>query len=426
MTQNIRGNEETTMSKEVKRKKTLKEKFQDMGPAAIVTSAFIGPGTITTTTLAGVNYRYELLWTILFSGLALIILMEMSSRIGIISNHDITEGAIASFSNNKVAKILITGIVILTLFATAFGLEAGNLIGGSLGLADALNIPQWAGALILGGAAFYAVVVGTAKTLESIMSIFVSLMGVIFVLAMFLVNPDYGEVLTGFVPTSIPEGSGVTIIALIGTTLIGINLLMQAVTAAEKWHTPEDLEASKFDTSFNVGIGIVITAAIIITSGTVLYGTGTEVDSPIVFSRMLEPVLGSYARIIGDVGIAAAGLSSAIATPLILKVVMARMFRWDANDMRARAAGGAAVIVGTIFAALGTSPTQIIIFASAFSGLFLPIVAILIMIVANNKELLGEYKNTLMQNILGGFATIITLGLGLNSLLSFFENLSNL
>src|SRR5699024_2604424 len=163
------------MSKEVKRKKTLKEKFQDMGPAAIVTSAFIGPGTITTTTLAGVNYRYELLWTILFSGLALIILMEMSSRIGIISNHDITEGAIASFSNNKVAKILITGIVILTLFATAFGLEAGNLIGGSLGLADALNIPQWAGALILGGAAFYAVVVGTAKTLESIMSIFVSL-----------------------------------------------------------------------------------------------------------------------------------------------------------------------------------------------------------------------------------------------------------
>lgn len=84
-------------------------------------------------------------------------------------------------------------------------------------------------------AAFYAVVVGTAKTLEKIMSVFVSLMGVIFVLTMFLVNPDYGEVLTGFVPTSIPEGSGVTIIALIGTTLIGINLLMQAVTAAEKW-----------------------------------------------------------------------------------------------------------------------------------------------------------------------------------------------
>src|SRR5699024_12280754 len=112
-----------------KKKKTLQGRLADMGPAAIVTSAFIGPGTITTTTLAGVNYRYELLWTILFSGLALLILMEMSSRIGIISNHDIAEGAIASFPNSKIAKILITGIVVITLFATAFGFEAGNLIG---------------------------------------------------------------------------------------------------------------------------------------------------------------------------------------------------------------------------------------------------------------------------------------------------------
>lgn len=412
--------------KTTKKKKTLKEKFSDMGPAAIVTSAFIGPGTITTTTLAGVNYQYDLLWALLFSGISLIILMEMSSRIGIISNHDIAEGAIASFPNSKIAKFIIIGLIVITLFATAFGFEAGNLIGGSLGLAAALSIPQWAGALILGAASFYAVVVGTAKTLESIMSFFVSLMGIIFVLTMLLVNPNYGEVLTGFIPTGIPEGSGVNIIALIGTTLIGINLLMQAVTAAEKWDSPEDLETSKFDTNFNVGIGIIITAAIIITSGTVLYGTGTVVDSPLVFSQMLVPVLGSYAGIIGNVGIAAAGLSSAIATPLILKVVLTRLFKWDANDIKARAAGGAAVIFGTIFAALGTSPTQIIIFASAFSGLFLPIVAILIMIAANNEKLLGEYKNTLTQNILGGFATLITLGLGLNSLLSFFENLQNL
>ncbi len=414
------------VNKTPKKKKTLKDRFADMGPAAIVTSAFIGPGTITTTTVAGVNYRYELLWAILFSGLALLILMEMSSRIGIISNHDIAEAATASFPNSKIAKVVIVGLIVITLFATAFGFEAGNLIGGSLGLADALNIPQWAGALLLGGATFYAVVVGTAKTLEKIMSLFVGLMGIIFVVTMLLVNPNYGEVLTGFIPTSIPEGAGVNIIALIGTTLIGINLLMQAVTAAEKWHTPEDLEASKFDTGFNVGIGILITAAIIITSGTVLYGTGTVVDSPLVFSQMLEPVLGSYARIIGSVGIAAAGLSSAIATPLILKVVLTRIFRWEENDIKARMAGGAAVIFGTIFAAFGTSPTQIIIFASALSGLFLPIVAVLIMIAANNKELLGEYKNSVTQNIFGGFATLITLGLGINSLLSFVENLQNL
>lgn len=87
------------------------------------------------------------------------------------------------------------------------------------------------------------------------------------------------------------------------------------------------MPAARFDTVFNVGIGILITAANVITSGTVLYGTGTVVSSPIIFSQMLEPVLGNSARMIGDVGIAA-GLSSAIATPLILKVVLARLFKW--------------------------------------------------------------------------------------------------
>ena len=414
------------MSKKVGQKKSLSEKFKSLGPAAIVTSAFVGPGTITTTTLAGVNYQYELLWAILFSGLSLWILMEMSGRIGIISNHDIAEAAISSFNNSKAAAIIIRGLIVITLFATAFGFEAGNLIGGSLGLADALNLQQWLAALILGGAAFYAVAVGTAKTLEKLMSFFVGLMGIVFILTMILVRPNYGDVLTGFIPTNIPEGSAVTIIALIGTTLIGINLLMQAVTTAEKWQGPQYLEDSRFDIRFNVGIGTLITMAIVITSGTVLFGTGTVVTSPIIFSAMLEPTLGVYARMIGNIGIAAAGLSSAIATPLILKVVLARLFKWDPNDMRARIAGGAAVIFGTIFAAFGTSPTQIIVFASAFSGLFLPIVAILIMIAANNKKLLGEYRNSLIQNVLGGAATLVTLALGINSLLRFFENLSNL
>lgn len=414
------------MSSNTGNKKGFFDRFKDMGPAAIVTSAFIGPGTITTTTVAGVNFKYELLWAILFSGFSLLVLMEMSQRIGIVSNRDIAEASISTFNDNKTASLIIKGLMVITLFATAFGFEAGNLIGGSLGLADALSLPQWAAAIILGGASFYAVVVGTAKTLETLMSIFVGVMGIVFVITMFLVRPDFGEVLRGFVPTGIPDGSAVNIVALIGTTLIGINLLMQAITTAEKWQGEEHLPAARFDTVFNVGIGILITAAIVITSGTVLYGTGTVVSSPIIFSQMLEPVLGNSARMIGDVGIAAAGLSSAIATPLILKVVLARLFKWEANGTKARVAGGSAVIFGTIFAALGTSPTQIIIFASAFSGLFLPIVAILIMIAANNKKLLGKHKNTIVQNILGGIATLVTLGLGINSLLKFFTNLSNL
>lgn len=407
-------------------KKSLSEKFKNMGPAAIVTSAFIGPGTITTTTIAGINFRYELLWAILFSGISLAVLMEMAGRIGIISDHDIVEATVASLPKSRAIELFIKGLVIITLFAVAFGFEAGNLIGGSLGLSDLVGIPQWASALILGGAALYAVAIGTAKTLEKLMSIFVGLMGIVFVLTMVLVGPNYLDVLKGLFVPSVPAGSTVNVVALIGTTLIGINLLMHAVTSAEKWHGPSHLDDAKFDINFNVGIGTIITVAIVVTSATVLFGTGTEVTSPIIFSQMLEPVLGDFARYIGDIGIAAAGLSSAIATPLAVKIVMGRMFHWEANDKKGAIVAAIAVLFGTAFAMFGTSPTQIIVFASANSGLFLPIVAILIMIAANNKELMGEYKNNLLQNILGGLATLITLGLGINSLLNFFENLSNL
>lgn len=126
-------------------------------------------------------------------------------------------------------------------------------------------------------------------------------MGIVFILTMILVKPNYSDVASGFIPSSIPEGSSVTIIAMIGTTLIGINLLMQAVTNARKWSGPEHLSDAKFDIGFNVGLGTLITLSIVITSGAVLFGTGVTVTSPIIFSAMLEPTLGVYAKMIGNI-----------------------------------------------------------------------------------------------------------------------------
>ncbi|WP_027108135.1 Nramp family divalent metal transporter [Lacticigenium naphthae] len=397
----------------MKEKRSLKSRLKNLGPAAIVTSAFIGPGTITTATLAGVNYQYDLLWAVVFSCISLAILMEMASRIGIIANKDIVEAAIESFPRSKVWAYFVKILVIVTVVTVAFAFEAGNLIGGALGLADATGFTQWFSALILGLLALIAVIKGTAKTLEKMMLIFVSGMGIIFVFTMLFVKPDIGEVLKGiFIPT-MPEGSAIATIALIGTTLIGINLILHSITSAEKWQGEKYLADSRFDINLNVFIGALVTIAIVVTSGTVLFGTGTNVNSPIVFSLQLEPILGSYARIFGDIGISIAGLSSAIATPLVMKVTFSRIFHWDEKGSKAKLAGGSVVVFGTIFAMFGTSPTQIILLAQANSGFFLPFVAILLMIGANNKQLMGEHKNNLLQNILGSISVLTTLGLGI-------------
>lgn len=395
-------------------KKTLSQKLKNMGPAAIITSAFVGPGTITAATIAGVNFGYDLLWAGVFSVISLIILMEMSSRLGIIANKNFMEASAEIMPGNKAWKLFVNIVSGLAVAAVGFGFEAGNIIGSSLGLGDILGTTQLISAAIIGVLALSTVLFGTAKMLEKIMLMFVSLMGALFLITMVTVGPSIPKMLKGiFIPT-IPQGGVISTIALIGTTLIGINLILHSITSKNKWNEVADLENAKFDIFVNVLIGGIITISIIVTSASVLYNSGIEVNSPLVFSKQLEPVLGSWARIVGDLGIFAAGLSSAIAVPFTLNSVFSSMFNWEGGiqSKQAKVLGTVVVSFGTILAMLNTKPIQIITAAQVTSGFSLPFIAILLVVATNNKKLLGEHTNTTLQNVLGGIAAAVSLGLG--------------
>lgn len=416
----------TVHAKDTKSKKTIIERLKGMGPAAIITSAFIGPGTVTTSTLAGVNYGYALLWAVLFSVISLIVLMEMSSRIGIISQLNAIDAAIETVPGNNIWKRFIQVLVFFAVASISFAFQAGNIIGASLGLGDLTGLSVPIAALIIGALAMLTAVGGSYKILERIMQIFVSLMGVLFIFTMIVVRPNIPEIFKGLFIPRVPENGFVTTLALIGTTLIGINLILHSITSSEKWNKEEDLADARFDIWVNILIGGVITMSIIITSATVLAGTGVEVTSPLVFSSSLEPVLGNWARYVGDFGLAAAGLSSAIAIPFTLKSIFAKLFHWEggAYSPQAKILGAVVVVFGTILAMTGYSPIQIILFAQATSGFFLPFIAIMLMIAANNKRLLGKHTNNLVQNFFGAIAVIVTLGLGFwnlfNTLIKIF------
>ena len=419
-------NQTSTNQNGTKRKKTLVERFKGMGPAAIITSAFIGPGTVTTATLAGVNYGYALLWAVLFSVVSLIVLMEMSSRIGIISQLNAIDAAIETVPGNNIWKRFIQVLVFFAVASVCFAFQAGNIIGASLGLGDLTGLSVPIAALIIGALAMLTAVGGSYKILERIMQIFVSLMGILFIFTMIVVRPNIPEVLKGLFVPRVPENGFVTTLALIGTTLIGINLILHSITSSEKWKTEADLADARFDIWVNILIGGFITMSIIITSATVLAGTGIEVTSPLVFSSSLEPVLGNWARYVGDFGLAAAGLSSAIAIPFTLKSIFAKLFHWEggAYSPQAKILGAVVVVFGTVLAMTGYSPIQIILFAQATSGFFLPFIAIMLMIAANNKRLMGKFTNNLVQNFFGALAVIVTLGLGFwnlfNTLMKIF------
>lgn len=401
-------------------KKTFWQRVKAAGPAAVITSAFIGPGTITTSTLSGVNFGYALLWSVLFSGISLVIIMNMASRLAIIGKANIVDAAV-DLLDNKGWKLFVLGLIAVAIGLTALGFEAGNLIGATAGFRDITGFSVPVAALLMGIVSAAAIIFSTPKIIEQVMKAFVGVMGVIFVITAIVAKPDFGAILRGFIP-SIPSGSLVNTVALIGTTIIAINLVFHSIASADKWNSEEHLADSYFDTKFNVSLGVIMTLALIITTSAVLYGTDTVVNSPLVYAKSLEPVLGSWARIFGDLGLLFAGLSSAIATPYMTGVIFSRVFKWNKeNDYRIKVVAMFAVLIGTGFAMFGARPTSIIVFAQAASGVFLPFITILFVIAAN-KPSLGKYKNTLMQNVFGSISFLVTFGLGMWTLFNALQS----
>ena len=391
----------------MREEKTFIQRIKSAGPAAVVTSAFIGPGTITTATNAGVEFGYALLWAVVFSGISLIILMNMASRIAAIGNKNIIDASLDLIPGSKFWKIFIVGLFAIVMGLTAFGFEAGNLIGATAGFENIFNLPTWLSALAMGLVTFAAIIFTTPKVIETIMKFFVAIMGIIFILTAIIAGPDILALLRGFIPT-VPSGGIVNTVALIGTTIIGINLVFHSVASSDKWSTEEDLSDSYFDTNLNVSLGVMMTLALIVTTSAVLFQSGTIVDSPLVFSKSLEPILGSWARIFGSFGLVFAGLSSSIATPYMTGVIFGKLFDWNKeNDYRPKVVAGIAVLVGTLFAMFGARPTQI------------PSISILFVIAANSKSL-GKYKNNGFQNLLGMVSVVVTFGLGIWTLYNIF------
>ena len=405
-------------------KKSFGERMKNMGPAAIITSAFIGPGTITSCTVAGIGFGYALLWALVFSGIALIILMEMSARTTLATGMNLVDSSVAVAPENPVWKWLVRIVFFLTVLVACFAFQAGNEIGAARGLADICGLPIPAAAILIGLLTLATTWIGSYKTLETIMQIFVSLMGVLFLITALVIRPDWGAVLRGLIPT-LPEGSYVNAMALIGTTLIGMNLIVHSISCQEKYASAEELDDAKFDIVVNILIGVVISVLILITGATVLYQSDVSVSSPLVFTQALEPVLGSWARIVGDIGLTAAGLSSAVAVSYTIRSIFSRLFRWEGGSMSmpAKILGSVVIIFGTAFAMFSKTPAQIIVAAQAISGFALPFIAIVLLVVANSKKLMGEKCNRLFSNLVGVLAVVVTLYLGLRNMFNVISGL---
>ncbi len=416
--------EKTTHSSSDSGKKGFVGTLRNLGPGLIVAAAFIGPGTVTTASKAGADYGFTLLWAIVFSVLAAMVLQEMSARLGVVSREGLGEALRTTFDNiavKVIAIILVIGAI--TVGTAAF--EGGNLTGAALALNAVFGGSQalWASLVAVIAAGLLAT--GSYRTVERVLVWLVVLMGIVFLVTAIMVTPSLGDLFAGLAPT-IPSGSVLTVIALIGTTVVPYNLFLHAASVQDKWgeDVPTDraVAEARLDTRISVGLGGLVTIAVLTTAAAALFSTGRGVESAADMAAALEPLLGESAKYFFAFGLLAAGVTSSVTAPLAAAYATAGAFGWkrDLADPKFKAIWALIILVGVTFAILGSSPTELIVFAQAANGLILPIVAVFLLVVMNRKDLLGKHVNTVGANIVGGIVVLVAIGLGGFSILRAF------
>ena len=383
------------------------------GPGWLVAAAFIGPGTVTTATVAGASFGTALLWALLFATLAAMILQEMSARLGLVTGKGLGE-AIRSRFENRGTRIAAVALVIGAIAIGNAAYQTGNLLGGSLGLAGLWGGHQSLWVLLIGGAAFLLLWTGSYRLLERVMVLLVALMSVTFLGTMVTVLPPLPELLSSLVVPSLPPGSLLTVIGLVGTTVVPYNLFLHASAVGEKWDGVKNLPQARMNLVLSIGLGGAVSMAILLTSAGTIFGTGEDVRNAAGMAAQLEPLLGGWARTFFALGLFAAGMTSAITAPLAAAYATAGAIGWerDLSSPRLRAVWGAVLGVGIVFALTVGSPVPAILFAQAANGILLPAVAVFLLLVMNDERRMGRWRNRLATNLLGGVTLLVALLLG--------------
>ena len=373
------------------------------GPGMLVAAAFIGPGTVTTASIAGANFGFVLMWALLLSIIVTFVLQEMSSRLGIVSGLGLSE-ALRSSINNHFLKAFLMILIVSALGIGNAAFEVGNITGAAIGLSQISSLSISSSVLIVG--ILVLILLGTRifKMLEQILTVLVVIMSLLFLLTMITIEIDYAKLLRGlFIPT-VTASSLLTIMSLIGTTVVPYNLFLHADASKRKWKDQEVTQAlnnSRVDTAISIGLGGLITLAIMSTSAVAFFGSSMEISSENL-ARQLEPILGSYSSYIFNFGLFVAGITSAVTAPLAASIAVTEALGWknDPSSFRFKLVWIIILLIGVLFAYFGTKPLQAILFAQATNALLLPFLALFLFYVVNNSRLMGSHKNTITINMI--------------------------
>lgn len=398
----------------------LKKWAKVLGPGLITAALVFGPGSLTITSRLGAIYGHQLFWIIIMAIFFMIFYAEMAVRIGLGTN--LSSLTVIKNKWGKCASIVIgIGIFIIT---SSF--QAGNTIGASLAFAELFGTDTWPWVMF-----FVSIAIGLLffksfyKILETIMIALVGLMLISFFITLMLARPDVSSIIAGLNPR-IPSGSEMLSIALIASSFSIVGAFYQSYLVKEKKWKRSDLKKGRRESIAGIVILGTISAFIMINAATILYPKGISVNSATDMGLALKPLYGSFATAIFMLGLFSASFSSLIGNATIGGALLSDAFSLG-SDLKLKVVRKFIMLVMVIGALValkyGRLPLDLIVFAQGITVTIAPIIAIALLLVANDQKIMGNFKNGRWQNIVCIFGLLLLIVLAINYMrLIFFVN----
>ncbi len=380
-----------------------------LGPGIIAASSGNEVSGIATYSSAGAEYGYTLLWTFIPMTLFFIVAQEMCVRMGVVTGQGLADLIREQFGVRWTALVMLALVIANSVIIVAefIGIaQASELFGVS----RYLTVPITAAII------WWLVVKGTPKRIEQAF-LLMSLVFLAYIFAAFLAKPDWETVGREFVTPSFKLDSGYlfTVMALIGTTITPFMQIYVQSSVVEKRMDTEDLKLARTDAILGVIFANLIAAFIVISTAATLYSKGVMLDDAADAAQALAPVVGVYAKYLFAIGLFGAAMLAMGVLPLATAYSLSEALGFEKGLSRSFREAPifigiftGLVIFGAVVALIpGIPQFKLLLLTQCINGLLLPILLIAIVSLANNSEIMGEYRNRLLHNVFAVGTTAI-------------------
>ncbi|HUF10333.1 MAG TPA: Nramp family divalent metal transporter [Rhodothermales bacterium] len=397
-----------------------------IGPGLFLVGYNIGTGSITTMAATGAEYGMVLVWPLLLSCIFTFFLIIAFGR------YTAVTGETALYSFKKHFGQGVARFVLFTLLLSEYASSMGVMA------IVTQTVQEWSRPLTSSGEGFNTVAMtflfvgilyaifwnGVYRIFEKILALFVGLMGISFVLTMFMVEPDPAEIIAGLVPR-IPKGSNAPLLiaGMVGTTMGGVLYVVRSILVKEKGWTAADLRIERRDAFLSVIVMFVLSVAIMASAAGTLHPRGLLVENAIDMVRLLEPLAGRFAISVFVAGIVCAGLSSLFPIAILGPWLLADYNNTPRNlqSVQSRIFVASVLALGFVVPIFGGRPVLVMIVSQALLTLATPLIIILMVILLNRDSIMGEYRPTVAMNVMLGIVfafSVAMAGIGVVGLAS--------